>query len=386
MTRTSDHLIADRQRVARVTTWVSIGVNVLLTAMQLAIGLFARSQALVADAIHTLSDVVSDIVVLIANRHSHAAPDEDHHYGHARYETVASLWLGVLLFVVGVGMLWRAGERLALGGAGPTVHVAALWAALITLAGKEGLFRYMLREAERVRSSMLVANAWHARADAASSLVVAAGIGGNLLGYTFLDALAAAIVGFLIAHMGWKFAWGSLQVLTDRALDPEEVDAIRNTLSDTPGVLDVHELRTRKMGDLALVDAHLLVPPTLSVSEGHFIAERARHRVLDRHAVLDVLVHVDPEDDKNTPSAAALPDRTQLQRDLEAALSGAHAHPRRLIPHYLGGKVDLDVFFDPLNETQRDELQALLAEFKTQTPAIRTIRLHETHALDHPAD
>src|SRR3984885_4997828 len=252
---------AEKHLVARKSTFVSIALNTVLMTLQIVIGVIAHSQALVADGVHSLADLVSDFVVLIANRHSGVEPDADHNYGHSRYETVASLFLGALLIAVGVGMLWRAGPRLADLDNIPAVHISALVVAVVVLVSKEALFRYMLREAQRVRSAMLIANAWHARSDAASSLVVALGIIGSLAGVRLLDPIAAAIVGFMVARMGWMFGWDALQDLSDRALDDAAASDVRKLLMSTPGVRDVHELRTQKMGDFALVDAHILVDP-----------------------------------------------------------------------------------------------------------------------------
>ncbi|HEY8855919.1 MAG TPA: cation diffusion facilitator family transporter, partial [Rugosibacter sp.] len=156
---------ADGQRI----TWVSVGVNLVLTAMQMIVGFLAHSQSLMADAMHTFADIISDGFVLYANRKGAEAADDAHPYGHGRYETAASLVLGLLLVGTGVGILISAAGRLSNLGHLPPVGVAAMWAALFTLVAKEGLFRYMLGTAERLRSPMLVANAWHARADALSS-------------------------------------------------------------------------------------------------------------------------------------------------------------------------------------------------------------------------
>ena len=282
------------QRAAHRSLWVSVGVNIVLTAMQLITGLWAGSQALVADALHSLSDLIADFVALLARKHSHKAPDADHQYGHQRYETAASLVLGLLLLAAGCSMLLSAGNKLT--GATPlaAVHQAALYAALFTLASKELLFRYMLKIATEVRSSMLVANAWHARADAASSLVVAVGIVGNLAGYTWLDPLAAALVGFMVGRTGWQFAWDALNKLMDRAADDDTVEAIRATLLATPGVQGLHDMRTRHMGDQILVDVHLEIDGELTVYQGHDIAANARARVMAEHHVLDVMTHIDP--------------------------------------------------------------------------------------------
>ncbi|WP_184061031.1 MULTISPECIES: cation diffusion facilitator family transporter [unclassified Paraburkholderia] len=333
----------EKQRVARKSTFASIALNSVLMTLQIAIGTIAHSQALVADGIHSLADLISDFVVLIANRHSGAKPDADHNYGHSRYETVASLFLGALLISVGVGMLWRAGTRLADMQNIPAVHMSALAVAALVLVSKEALFRYMLREAKRVRSAMLIANAWHARSDAASSLVVGIGVIGSLAGLRLLDPIAAAIVGFMVARMGWTFGWDALQDLSDRALDETAAADMRALLMSTPGVRDVHEMRTRKMGDFALVDAHILVDPMISVSEGHYIAESARLRVLTDKRVLDALIHVDPENDALAHPPVDLPPRERVTAEVDAALAAWGLQAAGINLHYLSTGLDVEV-------------------------------------------
>ena len=286
--------VTARTVAASRSTWVSVLVNLALTATQISVGFFAHSQGLIADGIHSLSDLVADFVVLFASHHSKKGADEDHPYGHQRFETAASLALGVLLLVVGIGMLWTAARKLEDPDSIAQVHIVALWVALGALMAKELLFRYMLSVAKRVKSGMLVANAWHARSDAASSLVVSIGIIGNLMGYPIVDPIAALIVGFLVSKMGWGFAWDALHDLMDRSVDDAEVQSIRQTLAETPGVSGVHDIRTRKMGDMIIVDAHLEVDGKLSVEAGHDIAVSARDRVMQRHRVLNVMTHVDP--------------------------------------------------------------------------------------------
>ena len=288
------HSAAERSAAASRSTWISVVVNLLLTIAQVAAGVLTKSQGLIADGVHSLSDLIADFVVLVANHHSQKDADVDHPYGHQRYETAASLVLGVLLLAVGAGMLWSAVTKLQNPASIATVHSGALWVALGALVAKELLFRYMLAVAKRVKSSMLVANAWHARSDAASSLVVAVGIVGNLAGYPIFDPIAAAIVGFMVTRMGWNFGWDALHDLMDRAVTEAEVQSIRQTLMNTPGVSGVHDVRTRKMGDMIVVDAHLEVEATLSVEQGHDIAVLARERVMHHHRVLNLMTHVDP--------------------------------------------------------------------------------------------
>ena len=290
----SQHSPAERAAAASRSTWASVGVNLCLSFTQIAVGVLSKSQGLIADGIHSLSDLVADFVVLFASHHSKKDADEDHPYGHQRFETAASLVLGVLLLVVGVGMLWAAFRKLEEPDTVQKVHAVALWVVGGALVAKELLFRYMLAVAKRIKSSMLVANAWHSRSDAASSLVVGIGIVGNLAGYPILDPIAALIVSFMVAKMGWEFGWDALNDLMDRAVDEQEVEAIRRTLIETRGVRGVHEVRTRKMGDMIVVDAHIEVDASISVEAGHDIAVAARERVMQRHRVLNLMTHVDP--------------------------------------------------------------------------------------------
>ncbi|KFK98225.1 MULTISPECIES: cation diffusion facilitator family transporter [unclassified Serratia (in: enterobacteria)] len=284
----------ERFHAARKSTWVSVIVNCFLTLGQVITGLFSGSQGLIADGIHSLSDLIADFVVLFANNRSKKEADEDHNYGHHRYENGASLILGSLLLIVGVGMLWSAINKIHNPDSIPQVHIVALWVALSALVFKELLFRYMLAVATRVKSSMLVANAWHARSDAASSLVVALGIIGNLLGFKFLDPVAALIVGLIVAKMGYSFMAESLHDLMDRAVDSKTEEEIKSTLLATEGVMGIHDFKTRRMGDLIIVDVHLEIDGDLSVKKGHEIAVNARKEVLNNHRVLNVMTHVDP--------------------------------------------------------------------------------------------
>ena len=293
-TEDTEHTPQERAAAASRSTWVSVVVNLVLSTVQIVVGVWAKSQSLIADGIHSLSDLVADFVVLFANHHSQKDADEDHPCGHQRFETAASLVLGLLLLAVGVGMVWSAVVKLENPESVPQVHSVALWVAGGALVGKELLFRYMLAVAKKVKSSMLVANAWHARSDAASSLVVGVGIAGNLAGYPILDPIAALIVGFMVGKMGWEFGWDAMHDLMDRAVDEQEVQAIRQTLLDTPGVAGVHDVRTRKMGDMVVADAHLEVDAQITVEEGHDIAVEARQRVMQRHRVLNLMTHVDP--------------------------------------------------------------------------------------------
>ncbi|MBZ0142155.1 MAG: cation diffusion facilitator family transporter [Rhodocyclaceae bacterium] len=370
-----------RYRAASRATWISAALNLALTAAQLVVGWLAHSQSLIAHGLHSFSDLLSDFLVLYANRQGSHPADREHPYGHARVETAATLILGASLAVIGFGILWEATLRLQHVADLPPVELLALWVAIITAVAKEILFRYLIRVAGRLRSPMLAANAWHTRADAASALVVVVGIAGALLGWTFLDLLAAAIMGFMILRMGLKLGWESLQELIDTGLEKDKVEAIRRTLLETPGVLGLHELRTRRMAHQALVDAHVLVDPRISVSEGHRLGERARRRVLDAHGeVADVLVHIDAEEDQALmSSSAALPDRDALMAHLKGLLGEEAAGIEKTVLHYLGSRVEAEVFlpFEVCRDMARlGRLEERIALRLKDDPIFRAISLN----------
>ncbi|MDM8357389.1 cation diffusion facilitator family transporter [Pandoraea communis] len=284
----------DRHDAATRSTLVSVWVNLVLSIAQVAIGLLARSQALVADGIHSLSDLISDFIVIAANRQSGLAPDANHPYGHHRFETAASLLLGVLMLGVAAGIGWTAVTRLFSPASIPVVHASAIWAAALALLAKELLFRYMLTVGRRVDSKMLIANAWHARSDAASSLVVLAGILANSFGFPLGDPIASVIVAAMVARMGVQIGWAALSDLMDHSAADEAILAIEHAVAGVSGVRGFHDLRTRTVGDFVLVDIHIEVDEFLSVRDGHQIAESVHHRLKAIPRVLDVMTHVDP--------------------------------------------------------------------------------------------
>lgn len=293
MPRSTDNDLERTQAAAR-STFVSVVVNLVLSILQLIVGIFAKSNALIADSIHSLSDLISDAIVLFANKHSSKAPDAEHPYGHHRFETAATLAVGMILSAVGLGMLWSSFTKLQNPGLIETVHLLALPIAVLALVAKELLFRYLLRVAKRVRSTMLVANAWHARSDAASSLVVAIAIVANLMGLPIADPIAVLIVGLLILRMGWRFAFGAFNDLMDQAVDDETETKISQLILSTPGVQGLHDLKTRKLGDMIWVEVDLEMDGSLSIYEGHDIAVAVRQRVMAALPVLDVMTHFDP--------------------------------------------------------------------------------------------
>ncbi len=356
-----------RYRAIRRVTVVGAVVNLLLSGVKVILGYLGQSQSLIADGVHSLSDLLTDALVLVAAKQGAREADESHPYGHARIETLATVALGTFLLLVAVGLAWDAARRI--------VSTELLWdpgwlalsGALISIFAKEALYHYTAAVARRVRSELLRANAWHHRSDAISSVVVVAGIGGTMAGISFLDALAAIGVAVMIAKIGWGLVHSGARELVDTALDPDKVAAIRDAILSVDGVKALHLLKTRRMGGEALVDVHvLLTDPRMSVSEGHQISEAARARVVsDIDDVSDVMVHIDPEDDERAAPNRYLPLRDQAMERLQALWAPIESarRIRKVNLHYLNGKLQVEVFL-PLSEARTaQEAQALAAVF-----------------------
>lgn len=341
---------AHEQRTARGletrrVALVSGVVNLLLSLAQVGIGIIANSAALIADGIHSASDLLSDVLVWFAARHAAVAPDKDHPYGHGRFETAATLGLGILLTLVGLGIIWNGADRL-LAVDRPVPGKLALLVAAIGIVAKEALYWYTIAAAKRLRSEMLRANAWHHRSDALSSIVVLIGVGGAVLGFSYMDALAAIAVGVMVAKIGWDLGWSALIELVDTALDEDQVGAAERVIMAIDGVRSVHMLRTRRHGAEASADVHVQVAPRLSVSEGHMISQAVEDRMIESvEAITDVTVHIDPENDEDSPTCRDLPLRAETLNRLEAAWSGVTTLPaqREIRLHYLGGKIEVEL-------------------------------------------
>lgn len=356
----------DRYQASRRVTFVSIVWNLVLTVAQILIGIVGNSQALVADGMHTLSDLATDFMVLYALKHGKKTADVEHPYGHARIETAVTMILGIVLLGVGAGIAVNAGIRLSEAQTFVIPSTMTLWVAVITLFAKEGLYRYTMITANRYDSNILRANAWHHRSDALSSLIVVAGIGGSLLGFGYLDAVAAIIVALMVARVGVQLAWQSLRELIDTGLSTEDLGAIRRTILAVHGVQALHLLRTRRVGGQALVDVHIIVDDRLSVSEGHQISETVRARLMREHTdIADVMVHIDIEEDIQGPACVDLPLRdevlarlTRYFRDIPEARAVEHT-----LLHYRNGRIDIELLlpFDTVADTAA--AQRLAARF-----------------------
>jgi cation diffusion facilitator family transporter len=353
----------------RKVTVVGAVINAVLSIVKVIVGFVGQSYALITDGIHSLSDLASDAMVVLAAKQGSQEADEEHPYGHARIETAFTVALGVLLITIAMGISVDAGRRLL----NPTLllhpHPLALLIALLSVLSKEMLYQYTMRVAKRVRSPLLRANAWHHRTDALSSVVVLVGVAGAIIGFDSLDAIASIGVALMIAKIGWDLGWDAIRELVDTGLEPERVAKIRESITQVNGVEDFHMLRTRRMGGHALVDVHVQVNPRLSVSEGHQIGEYVRTKLVNGiDEVADVTVHIDSEDDKASLLCEGLPMRRevleQLQKRWHPIIDPALIKDINL--HYLSGKIHVDLIL-PFDRVDTLDQARSLAQRLNQT-------------------
>jgi cation diffusion facilitator family transporter len=347
----------------RVTLIGSV-LDLALGIAKIIVGIVGQSQALIADGIHSLSDLGTDIVVIYAARHAGREADEDHPYGHARIETAATVALGVALVVVAAGIAFDAGTRLF----APERLLHPGWLALvvagISVVSKEAIYQYTMVYARKHRSAMLRANAWHSRSDAISSIIVIIGVVGSMMGLAYLDALAAIGVALMIIKIGWDLIWHSLRELVDTGLEHERVEDIRHAILSVDGVIALHNLRTRRMGSDALADVHIQVNPSISVSEGHQISEAVRKRLIQEIEELnDVTVHIDTEDDQAAVRTVELPLRSEVIRRAMLCFSGIEEanEIEQITVHYHDGRVQLELLL-PLDHARDPEAAARLGQ------------------------
>jgi len=355
---------SDRYQQAKRVTVICALVNALLGLIKLVGGVFFHSHALVADGVHSFSDLITDFMVVFASKYGSQDADDSHPYGHQRIETAATLMLALLLILAGAGIAWDSIDEL-INGAVENPGGLAIIIALLSILANEALFHYTHHIGQRIQSSLVLANAWHHRSDAAASLVVALGLLGALFGFAYLDAIAAIIVGCMIIKMGIDYGWDSVKELVDTAVEPEVLKQIETIISSVDGVKKIHQLRSRLMGGDILIDVHVLVSPHISVSEGHYIAQHVHRAVINQlSAVKDVTVHVDPEDDELDCPSLHLPNRDALEKNLILAWQRDFPQLNNWTIHYLDGKLIFDLKFSPdftnwqaFNQRLNDDLQ-----------------------------
>ena len=286
----------EKTRYIRKVTLIGLIMNLFLSGFKFFAGIVGASQAVVADAVHSLSDCTTDMAVIVGAHYWSQPADQSHPYGHGRLETLVTIFIGVILLGAALGIGWNAIETLHEKHQRPPGWIALI-AAGTSILCKEILYQWTVRAGRRVKSTAVVANAWHHRLDAMSSVPVVLAVGAAVIvpSWTFLDHAGAILVSLFIFHAAVKIIWPGIQELMDSGAPEETYERIRSIAYQNPAVLEVHKIRTRFIGNCVQVDLHVLVDSRLTVLDGHDIAEDVKQRILlEGPDVVDVVVHVEP--------------------------------------------------------------------------------------------
>jgi len=354
--------------------------NLFLSVFKIAGGIVGRSTAMVADGIHSLSDLLTDVVVLFSHKIGQLPADENHPYGHGRAETIGATLVGAVIIVAGFGLAYRSWEIITTD-AFRTPSWPAAAAAVVSIAVNEILFRTTRSVGEATKSPSLVANAWHHRSDAISSIAALIGIGGAMVGYPIMDPIAAIFVSVMIVKVGYDIAFSGLSDLMDTALSEDETRRIATMINGLPGVVQTHNLRTRRIGGDVLMDVHILVDHEVSVTEGHQIAETVRRKLIrTMDDVQDVLVHVDTEDDAKFETIYWA-NRSYLEQQVDPMIASMKDIQKRthLRTHHHGGKTTLEVFIKMKAGLDLDEANTIMKELKEHLQTIEHV--HEVRVF-----
>ncbi|MDF2182879.1 cation diffusion facilitator family transporter [Neptuniibacter sp. CAU 1671] len=370
------HRHPEHTAIAAKVTLQGALLDAVLGVMKIVTGVLSHSTALVADGIHSLSDLLTDALVLIVLRFSGQAPDEDHPWGHARFETVGTVILGSVLIAVAGAMAYDSLHNLLSGETLSIPQWPALLVAALSIVGKEWIFRYTLKVGKEIKSDMIIANAWHSRSDAFSSVVVLIGVAGAMMGWIWLDAVAAVVVALLVGKIGWDLTWDSLRQLVDTGLPPEEVERLKTLVMSVDGVINVHSFKSRSMGSNSLLEMHIQVAPFVSASEGHQIGDNAMLKLLKHNEDIGhIIYHIDTYDDAKLDQKGfftPLPMRSTIEPDIERffAQCAVPVKPWRVTLHYRKDLIDLEILL------LEEDLQALLNSGTTLKELIAGLRDH----------
>ena len=363
-----------RYKEARKVTLIGAGSNALLGFIKLIGGIFFHSHALVADGVHSFSDLFADAMVLIASKYGSQGADDSHPYGHQRIETAATLLLSMFLILAGCGIAWDSLTEI-IDKKATTPGFLAIPIALLSIVANEILFYYTRHIGNRINSQLIIANAWHHRSDSAASAVVLIGLIGSLLGFKLLDPLAAIIVGGMVIKMGLHYAWNSVKELVDTGVEATEVTRIENIIRNVDGVQKIHQLRNRMMGKDIFVDVHILVSPYISVSEGHYIAQNVHQSLMHKlTAIKDVTVHVDPEDDECVSPSEGLPNRSLVESTLLKPWKNDFPSIESWVVHYLNGEIQVDIYI-PKSFKQLIDLEQRIEQDLSKQTTVKAVNL-----------
>ncbi len=348
-----------KESVGRKVTYIGMFCNLFLAVLKLVLGIMSRSAALVADAIHSLSDLVTDFVCIWSLKHSEQPEDEEHPYGHGRIESFGTAVIGVLLVVVGVGIIISVVEQV-LTSPLTTPTPLAIVGAVVSILVKEGLFQYTKREGMRIKSKVVIANAWHHRTDSISSFAALVGIVGAQMGYPLLDPISALVVSAIIIKTGSEITSEAYADLIDTSASEEVRKQIMSVIINTDGVRAFHDLRSRLIGGKIWLEVHIVVQPRISITEGHTIAELVKSRLMNElEEVHDVIVHADAEDDREAIVYDFQRKKTDAAIKEIVSKTELQGVPFRSTIHYLAEQQELELKFVAHSLPQERQYKAL---------------------------
>ncbi len=367
-------------QAANITTLVSVVVNIFLCLIKTIVGFLSGSTVLIADGIHSLADLITDIFTYAILRISNAGPDDDHPYGHGKFETFGTMFLSLFLAAVAFSIGYEAIQAINNPEARPELNYIALCAAAISILGNEGLYHFCTYKGKQVNSPIILANAWHHRTDSMSSVAALIGIGLNMMGFLVADALAALFVTAFLLKISYKIGHGAFNELVDASVDEETLEKIKNSISMVNGVIDFHQLRARSIGGQILIDVHADVPSNISVSEGHAIAhsiEDALQRDIEH--VADIIVHIDPFKALQAPLPSVLYRETltpALEKIIEKHIPGAVI--QSLYLHVLKDGFNADITLR-YTEVTLEQIKSTQKELEGEKTPLKNISLNIRH-------
>jgi len=372
--------------LATKITLLGLIANLFLAILKGFIGIISNSSALIADAGHSFSDLLSDGITLWAVRMSNIPKDKNHPYGHGKFETVGTFFVSIMLILTGIGIAWHVLNKLDYL---EVPGIISLWMAAIAIVVKEGLFHITRVVSKKTGSKILLANAWHHRSDAISSIAALIGIGGSQLGVPLMDPLAGVLVSGLIIKTGVDIGYESIRELTDETVEDNVIIKLGKIMNGIEGVEHYHEMRARKMGPHLLVDLHIQVDSMMSISAAHQVAERVRLTILKKlPAVNEVLVHVDAEDDFVDEKELRIPVDTNLMRpqnkienDVKIAIAQVPEIQgiTHIYCHYLDEKLTVQVNIILNSELRISDAQEIASIARKKIEKIKDIDVADLH-------
>lgn len=352
--------VTERLKVINRTIIINILTNLAMAIVKIIVGFLGKSQALIADGVHSFGDLVTDGLVFFAAKAGVKAPDKDHPYGHQRIETLATIVIAIVLTSVAIGIGHETVMRIVNHAPFVKPNYSTLIVAIAAIFANEFLYHYNMNWGNKIDSGVLRSNAWHSRSDALVSIIVVISVIGSLLGAPYLDAIGALIIALLILKMAIEMIWSSIKELIDTGVEEKLIEEISNRALKIDGVVDVHQLRTRSHGKNILLDMHIEVSPNVSISEGHYISEQVAIQLRQTFPkICDVTVHIDPENDEE-PTVNQLPSRRVIEKLLKErwqSINGSKSL-KKIILHYLSGKVSVDIYL-PLSALDKQNAQQL---------------------------